>query len=163
MVQLDLPIPQHGGARKGAGRPRTHERATVAHVKREAFKRAHPMQVTMRLCEGIPSLRERPAWCVVVRVMRAMRKRGEGFRMVHYSVMWNHIHAIVEADNHAALVSGMRALTIRLARALNEHFGRKGRFFTRRSTANPIPPIGSTSAAPPSSSTDGRCRHGSCA
>lgn len=130
--QLELPIPQRGGKRKGAGRPRTKERETVAHVRRETFKAEHPVQVTMRLCDVIPSLRDRPAWAVVVRVMRAIRERGEGFRVVHYTVLWNHIHAIVEADAHAAFVSGMRALTIRLARALNEHFARKGRFFDHR-------------------------------
>lgn len=130
--QLELPIPQRGGARMGAGRPRTNARGTVAHVKRETFDARHPVQVTMRLCDGIPSLRERPAWAVIVRVMRALRERGEGFRVVHYTVLWNHIHAIVEAENHAAFVSGMRALTIRFARALNEHFARKGRFFDHR-------------------------------
>jgi hypothetical protein len=125
--QLELPIVMHGGKRKGAGCKRKSERATVAHVERETFKREHPVQVTMRLCEGIPSLRERPAWAVVVRVMRAMREH-EGFRVVHYSVLWNHIHAIVEGRQPSAFVSGMRALTIRIALAMNAHFQRKGKF-----------------------------------
>ena len=47
--QLELPIPQRGGARKGAGRPRTNARDTVAHVRRETFESEHPVQVTMRL------------------------------------------------------------------------------------------------------------------
>ncbi|HWB81580.1 MAG TPA: transposase [Nannocystaceae bacterium] len=129
--QLELPMNTHGGRREGAGCKRKNARATVAHVERPTFKRAHPVQVTMRFCDGIPNLRERPAWAVVVRVMRAMRERGD-FRVVHYSVMWNHIHAIVEADSHAAFVSAMRSLTIRLALALNGHFGRKGKVFDHR-------------------------------
>jgi hypothetical protein len=129
--QLALPIVMHGGRRKGAGRKRTKERTTVEHVERPTFKPENPVQGTMRLCDGLPSLRERPAWAVVVRVMRALRGRA-GFRVVHYSVLWNHIHAIVEADCHAAFVSGMRALTIRLARALNAQFGRTGKSFDHR-------------------------------
>ena len=52
--------------------------------------------------------------------LRALRERGEGFRVVHYTVLWNHIHAIVEGESHAAFVSGMRALTIRIASSRGE-------------------------------------------
>jgi REP element-mobilizing transposase RayT len=129
--QLELPMNTHGGRREGAGCKRKNARATVAHVERPTFRGAHPVQVTMRLCDGLPSLRERPAWAVIVRVLRALRGRS-GFRVVHYSVMWNHIHAIVEADSHASFVSAMRSLTIRLALAVNALFGRKGSVFDHR-------------------------------
>lgn len=135
--QLELSLTTHGGTRKGAGCKRTKARATVAHVERPTFKRAHPVQVTMRLCDGLPSLRERPAWAVIVQVVRALRERI-GFRVVHYSVLWNHIHAIIEADSHAAFVSGMRSLTIRMALALNAHFARKGKLFDHRYDACPL-------------------------
>lgn len=92
----------------------------------------------MRVREGVPSLRERPAWAVFVQQARAVRARGNGFRIVHYSVLWNHIHMIVEAEDHAAFVSGIRALTIRLAKAMNGHFGRRGQFFDHRYDARAL-------------------------
>jgi REP element-mobilizing transposase RayT len=107
-------------------------------VKRETYLPREPVQVTMRLCDGLPSLRERPAWAVVVRTMRAVRERSDSFRVVHYSVLRNHIHAIIEADSHAAFVAGMRSLTIRLALALNAHFGRRGRLFDHRYDARAL-------------------------
>lgn len=96
------------------------------------------MQVTPRVCEGLPSLRERPAWVVFVQQARAVRARSHGFRIVQYTVLWNHIHMIVEADDHAAFVSGMRSFTIRLAKAMNVRFERRGRFFDHRYDARAL-------------------------
>ncbi len=136
-VQLELRLPTRGGAREGAGCKRKRERVTVKHVRRAPFRAWKPALVTMRMCRGIPNLRERSAWAVIVRTMRAVRAHAP-LRVVHYSVMSNHIHAIVEADGHAAFVAGMRALTIRLARALNQHFARKGRVLDHRYDARSL-------------------------
>lgn len=95
------------------------------------MRREYPVQVTLRICEGLPSLRARPAWAVVVKVMRAMRARA-GFRIVQFSVLSNHLHAIVEADDAATFSSAMRSLTIRLARALNRLWQRHGKVLEHR-------------------------------
>ena len=136
-VQLELRLPTRGGAREGAGCKRKRERATVKHVRRAPFRAWKPVLVTMRMCRGVPNLRERSAWAVIVRTMRAVRAHAP-LRVVHYSVMSNHIHAIIEADGHAAFVAGMRALTIRLARALNVHFARTGRLLDHRYDARSL-------------------------
>jgi hypothetical protein len=47
-------------------------------------------------------------------------------------VQGNHIHLLVEAAHAAGLASGMRSLTIRLARSLNKLWGRKGKVFSDR-------------------------------
>ncbi len=136
-VQLELRLSTRGGARQGAGCKRKRERVTVEHVKRAPFRAWRPVLVTMRMCKGVPNLRDRSAWAVIVRTLRAVRAET-GLRVVQYSVMANHIHAVVEADGHAAFVAGMRALTIRLARALNLHFARKGRLLDHRYDARSL-------------------------
>jgi hypothetical protein len=55
-----------------------------------------------------------------------------GFRLVHYSVQGNHLHAVAEASDARALARGMQGLAIRLARAMNRAMGRKGRVFAER-------------------------------
>jgi putative transposase len=50
-----------------------------------------------------------------------------GFRLVHYSVMGNHLHLIVEAPDRRALTRAMKGLGVRIARALNRVMGRSGR------------------------------------
>lgn len=44
----------------------------------------------------------------------------------------NHIHLVVGADSARALSEGMRAWTIRVARAINRVLGRKGKVFPER-------------------------------
>lgn len=53
------------------------------------------------------------------------RARGEGFRVVHYSIQADHVHVIVEADGHAELSGGMRSLAIRIALRVNRLLDRK--------------------------------------
>ena len=130
-VQLELHIPMHGGAREGAGRPRVAERPCVPHTVRAQFRAASVLHVTMRLRDGMPSLRQRPAWLVVVAVLKALRGRA-GFRVVHLSVQSNHLHLLIEADDAGTLESGMRSLGTRLAKRLNRLFERVGELFADR-------------------------------
>jgi hypothetical protein len=62
--------------------------------------------------------------------IRASSER-EGFRLVHFSLQRDHLHLIVEADERAALTSGMKGLLVRLARAVNRRWQRTGRVFKR--------------------------------
>jgi hypothetical protein len=57
--------------------------------------------------------------------MRAGCERGE-FRVCHYSIQRDHVHLVVEAAGKEALGRGMKSVGIRLARAVNRVFGRKG-------------------------------------
>jgi REP element-mobilizing transposase RayT len=55
-----------------------------------------------------------------------------GFRVVHHSIQSNHLHLIVEAADRGSLSMGMRALLVRIARALNRLWGRCGSIFADR-------------------------------
>ena len=52
-------------------------------------------------------------------------ERG-AFRVVHYSLMDDHVDFIVEASGRRALACGMKNLGARLARAANREFARTG-------------------------------------
>jgi REP element-mobilizing transposase RayT len=55
-----------------------------------------------------------------------------GFRLIEYSVQSNHFHMLVEVDDQLALTRGAKGLLVRLARALNKLWGRKGSVFPER-------------------------------
>ncbi|MCP3914529.1 MAG: hypothetical protein GY711_03105 [bacterium] len=55
-----------------------------------------------------------------------------GFRLNHYSVQGNHLHFIVEAKDRTSLSRGIQGLSIRIARALNKLWGRRGKLFADR-------------------------------
>jgi REP element-mobilizing transposase RayT len=120
-----------GGARKGAGRKRRTQREQVKHRTRERFRGARPVHVTLRLRAGLPSLRETAAYRALVTALGAGSERF-GMRLEHWSALGNHVHLIVEARDQAALSRGMQGLGVRIARALNRLWRRKGKVLADR-------------------------------
>jgi REP element-mobilizing transposase RayT len=91
----------------------------------------HPVHVTARLRAGLPSLRRDAARVAIEQTFRAGRERF-GFRLVQYSLQSNHVHLIAEAADGRALTRGMKGLLVRVARALNRMWGRRGSVFSDR-------------------------------
>jgi REP element-mobilizing transposase RayT len=129
--QEELPFKTRGGPRPGAGRKPKGARACVSHHGRVAFARAQPVHVTARLRAGLPSLRRKDAHRAILRAFGAGAERN-GFRLTQYSVQSTHVHLIIEAPNRLALSRGMQGLLIRVARALNRAWQRKGSVFSDR-------------------------------
>ena len=103
-----------GGARPGAGRPRTR-RSRVPHRTRENIPRGCPVLVTLRVQDDVPPLRR----ARFVRAFReSLRKAAErpGFRVVHYSIQNDHAHFLVEADDKTCLANGMKSPAVRRPR-----------------------------------------------
>jgi putative transposase len=84
--------------------------------------------VTLRVRNDVPSLRSSRRFAVIRRSFKALLDR-QSFRLVKFSVLGNHLHLIVEANDSVALSRGMQSLGTRLARALNKLLGRKGTLF----------------------------------
>ena len=87
----------------------------MPHLPREGLGPKYPWLVTLKVREGLASLRTVAVVREVENTFRRMRGR-EGFRLTHYSIQGNHLHAIVEARDSDALGRGMKALGIRFAR-----------------------------------------------
>ncbi len=67
----------------------------------------------------------------------AARERGD-FAVARFSVQGNHVHLLVEADHAVALASGMKAVSVRIARSLNRIMGRRGAVFSDRYHAHAL-------------------------
>ena len=62
-----------------------------------------------------------------------------GFGITQFSVQSNHLHLIIEAHDRVALSKGVQGLKIRLAKRLNQLFGRRrGTVFPERYHAQPL-------------------------
>jgi putative transposase len=119
----------HGGRRRGAGRRPNGEHALVSHKERPRFDKPAPAHVTLRVRDDVPSLRSSRRFAVIRRVFAAA-KGLHGLRLVEFTVLSNHLHLIVEADDSRALARGMQGLCIRLAKRLNAALkGRRGSVF----------------------------------
>ncbi|MCC6996060.1 MAG: transposase [Deltaproteobacteria bacterium] len=129
--QLGFHWRRHGGARKGAGRPRSSGRRNVVHRTRDRVRPYHGQHVTLRIQRSIGWLRNRRLAAAILRSLRAGAERF-GTRIVHFSVQFDHVHLIAEADDNRALTRSIKGLSVRVARALNRVLARKGSVFADR-------------------------------
>ncbi|MBL8898295.1 MAG: transposase [Planctomycetes bacterium] len=129
--QLEFDFRQHGGKRKGAGRKPKNAEPGMPHRQHSKKKRGEPLHITVRLADGLPSLRRGGALKVVLAALSASSER-HGMRIVHYSIQRDHLHLLVEAEDRTCVARGMNALLSPLARALNKLWVRKGKVFPER-------------------------------
>jgi len=116
MRQVEMKFKTWGGRRKGAGRPRT--RGVVQRVRRPSLAARFPVLATWRMRKGVWNLRTRRAWKALAPALWGGAER-EGFRLVYFAIMGNHIHLMVEASDRMRLARGMQGLGVRIARRLN--------------------------------------------
>ena len=129
--QQELVFTSWGGARRGAGRKRAGPRARVPHGARPRHCARHPIHLTVRLREGLPSLRRKESRDAVAQAFAHARERF-GFRMTQFSLQSNHLHLLAEADDRESISRGMQGLLVRIARALNALWKRSGSVFADR-------------------------------
>ena len=120
----------HGGQRKGAGRKPRPGRPMVSHVSRAKHVYSTPLHITLRCAPQMPSLRFELLHNLVKKAIADTRR--DGFRIIEYSVQDNHLHLVVEAEDGAALTSGMRSFTVRVAMRVNATLRRTGRVWGDR-------------------------------
>src|SRR6266542_3718037 len=123
--QCTLELPTWGGRRDGAGpKPqRAGERPGLPHRTRPKQPSYDPVHVTLRMRDHVWNLRSQRSFTIIHAALHAVRARKD-LRITHFSVQGNHIHLIVESEGNRALATGMRALSIRIARGLNAMMGR---------------------------------------
>lgn len=154
-----------GGARVGAGRPRKAGRSNVAHRARPPHRKDWPVLVTLRTgCRSLrsqfvyPTVRGAIAATKQARSFRPLRRASSrrdskspwsteakaeaeaevSFRVCEFSVQDEHIHLLVEASSRLALERGIRGLSIRLAKRVNQLLFQQGRFISDRYHAMPL-------------------------
>ena len=129
--QAEFEFNSHGGERAGAGRKRVAPRPQVVHRARPELSGRHPLHVTVRVVDGVQSLRSPGVHAALRAALRDGANRP-GLRVVHYGAASNHVHLVCEAESARALARGMQGLLVRIARAVNRFLGRRGSLFTDR-------------------------------
>ena len=131
LQQRALPFRQNGGRRAGAGRKPNGAQAGVSHRERSALASRFPVHVTMKVLRGLPRLRCRSEYRALLACFASGCDRA-GFRLTHYAVLNDHLHLLVEARDRQALTRGLQGLAIRIAKALNKLWRRRGGVFADR-------------------------------
>ncbi len=111
-IKLNLNKGRWGGRRTGSGRTRKQSKG-VSHRTREKITNRLPAHINLKYRI---SIRNKDFLRILKRAILNSRKKG--LRIIHYSVQSNHIHFIIEAENNRKLESGMRSLTVTMAKGL---------------------------------------------
>lgn len=109
---LNLYKGSRGGRRPGSGRKRIHSKG-VAHREREKVSARTPLHINFKFRTQI-----RNKLCLKLLKRAILNSRTHGLRITHFSLQYNHIHLIVEAETNRILETGMRSLTVTFAKGL---------------------------------------------
>jgi len=110
------------------------QRSFVPHSTRPEVRGV--LHVVLRIGSGLPWLRTPKTYRVLEGALRAGKEK-KGFALVQYSVQQDHLHLLVEAESKKKLARAMQGLMIRIAKALNRFWRRRGgrvfadRYFAR--------------------------------
>jgi REP element-mobilizing transposase RayT len=109
----------------------------MKHRARPVHRAAIPQHVTLRVFSR--SLRSQFVFPTVRGAIDSAHRRNRGrFQIVHFSVQSNHVHLLVEAQSHRALVEGIRGFNVSLARRINRLLFRSGRLLAERWHGHPL-------------------------
>jgi len=92
--QTELNFWHRGGRRRTAGRPRG---TRIFHGPRPRFERPSAAHITLRARGDVWNLRSQRCFRLILRCLRKARGRF-GLRVIHFTVLGNHLHLIVEAE-----------------------------------------------------------------
>lgn len=101
----------------GLGRPKKKNRR-VEHRARAEIASNTAVHVTVRVKGRVPNLRKRRRFNVIKTAFVRFAVL-DGFRLVHFAVLSNHMHFVVEADSRLQLAKGMQKLLHSISRRLN--------------------------------------------
>ena len=114
---------------KGAGRPAKVDRG-IRHISREKINRPSALHLTIKVRENKADIKNK-------RILKALhyairRARLQGLRVVHYTLEYNHVHLLVEANDNKSVQKGMQALGISFSKAINKIKQVKGSVYKHR-------------------------------
>ena len=114
---------------KGAGRPRVHDPG-IAHRSRPFLERASSLHLTIKVKAIKAEMKNKAVLSMLKRAILNARKKG--LKIIHYSLEFDHVHLLVEADDNAELAIGMQSFGVTLSKAINRMRKMKGAVYKHR-------------------------------
>ena len=107
----------------------------MSHLRRPTVTGTEPVQVTLKLQPGLPSLRTPALKACVEQAIDAGHERF-GMRLLNHTLEKDGLSLVVTAPHRRALSRGIQGISVRIARAVNRKLERKGRLFADRYDAH---------------------------
>lgn len=101
---------------KGAGRPAVHD-AGIRHTSRPFLKRPSSLHITVKIKKIKAEMKNKSVLSILKRAILNARKQG--LKVIHFSLEYDHVHLLIEAENNHILGKGMQAFGVTLSKAIN--------------------------------------------
>lgn len=115
--------------RKGAGRPAIQDRG-IRHICRDVIKKTVNMHITIKLEKKKAGLKNKVTLQLLHKAIK--KARMSGLRILHYTLEFDHIHLMTEADCNASLSKGMQSFGITFSKGINKIKSQNGRVYKHR-------------------------------
>lgn len=117
-----------GGRRTGSGRK--NRSGEVSHRTRPRVSGRFPLHITCKLRPGLKGLRSTRLHAEFQKCLR--KAKIKGLRVLHYSILNDHLHLYVECSSNKDLASGMNSLGSSFGRCVRKQSGETGKVFRGR-------------------------------
>ena len=114
---------------KGAGRPAVHDRG-IRHIARDQIKKNTALHLTIKIEGKKAGLKNKSTLKALHRAI--LKARLLGLRILHYTLEYDHVHFLLEADNNEVLGRGMQSFGISFSKGINKIKQMNGRVFKTR-------------------------------
>lgn len=114
---------------KGAGRPAKNDRG-IRHIARDEFNRLTVLHLTIKIDKSKAGLKNKQTLKVMWNAIK--KARMIGLKIIHYTLEYDHVHLLVEADSKAELGSGMQSFGITFSKGINKLKKAKGQVYKTR-------------------------------
>lgn len=114
---------------RGAGRSAKHD-AGIRHTSRPKISRPTSLHLTIKVKSIKANIKNKIILHMLKRAI--LNARRQGLKVIHFSLEYDHVHLLIEADNNLTLGKGMKALGVTLAKRINKFRGLKGAVYKHR-------------------------------
>jgi len=101
---------------KGAGRPALNDPG-IRHTKRPYLKRPTSLHLTIKIKKNKAEIKNK--WVLAILKRSILNARKQGLKVIHFSLEYDHVHLLIEADNNLILGKGMQAFGVTFSKAIN--------------------------------------------
>lgn len=114
---------------KRAGRPAKWDRG-IRHIRRDRINKPTSLHLTIKVRENKADIKSK-------RILKALhhaiiRARLKRLKVIHYTLEYNHVHLLVEVQDHKVMHQAMQALGISFSKAINKVKSVKGSVYKHR-------------------------------
>jgi REP element-mobilizing transposase RayT len=114
---------------KRAGRPAIHDPG-IRHTKRPLITKPTSLHLTVKILRTKANLKNKMVLTILKRSIMNARKMG--LRVIHFTLEYDHVHLLIEADNNFILGKGMQAFGVTFSKAINRMRKIKGGVYKHR-------------------------------